>query len=236
MSTSVQAAAASRTVEQPVWAGVRLAMLVGWVLALAAFAGLGAHPGDLDDVRRAVAAGDVRSVTVEGGLSGTGYAVQEVTWRRWGLTRTAEVLQVSPGAGVPVGVRARARSVSATEVGADLQRLDPSLQVMRPPVVSAHHYSVAGTRVPGWVAASLAGLLAGTWLLVVCAPPPWHATRWAWFWLILLPFVGPMAIALLGGPVAALRRWLLPPPRGRRPLTGGRAAFVVVFLLAFIVV
>ena len=45
--------------------------------------------------------------------------------------------------------------------------------------------------------------LAGLALLVT-GPQPWRATRWAWFWLLLLPPVGSIAFLLLSGPTAGL--------------------------------
>jgi hypothetical protein len=182
-----------------------------------------------------VAAGDVRSVTVSGGLQGFGVMGQEVTWRRWGITRTATVTQVSPGYDLGDRSGTTSQRVGSLDIGVQLQRLSPSLTVVRDSATSNAH-SVLGAGVPAWGAGVYPSLLLGTLLLVVCGPSPWRATRWAWFWLMLVPFVGPVAIALLGGPVAVLHRWLPPPRRGRRPLTGGRAAFVVIFLLAFIVV
>ncbi len=212
---------------------MRLGLLVGWAVALAAFAGLGAHPGDVAALRAGVASGQVQSVTVTPGLSGTGYAVQEVTWRRWGLLRTAEVLQVSPGQQVPAETRARVQTEGPTEIGADLQQVDPTLQVLRQEGATST-YSVLGSRVPGWVAGLHLALLLTTWLLVVSGPPPWRATRWAWFWVLLVPVAGPVAVALLSGPVTGLRRWPPAPRPGRRPLTGGRAALVVLVLMSIV--
>jgi len=72
-------------------------------------------------------------------------------------------------------------------------------------------------RLAGWCAA-LALLLGGA--------EPLRATRWAWFWLLTVPYVGVPAFLLLSGPTPGL-----PGPRpGRHRLTGGWAFLLSVLL------
>lgn len=209
-------------------------MLCGWIVALIGYAALGVHPGNLDDLRGAVAAGQVRSVTVTGEVSPNDASLQEVTWRQWGLRRSAEVQYVPAGQQPPTGTVHPAETQSSVELGADLQRLDPALRVTRVPRMSAMGFDVLGSRVPDWVAALYLTLTAGSWLLLLCPATVWRATRWAWIWVWLVPAAGPIAVALLSGPVAVLRRRLPPPLPRRRVLTGGKAAFAALLLCSLL--
>ena len=71
---------------------------------------------------------------------------------------------------------------------------------------------------PASVVLIVAGLL--TCALLVGGPEPWRATRWAWSWLLPVPF-GVLALCLLSGPTPGL-----PGPRTERRLTGGWAFLI----------
>jgi hypothetical protein len=76
---------------------------------------------------------------------------------------------------------------------------------------------VGSWRVPGWVGLLAFMLCVSVLCLLGAGPQPWRATRWAWFWLLLLvPWLTVPGILLLGGSTGLL------PPRRRARLTGVR--------------
>jgi hypothetical protein len=82
-----------------------------------------------------------------------------------------------------------------------------------------------GWRLPGWMGWPVLAWWLGCLALLVVGPRPWRATRWAWFWLLPLPF-GPLAFLLLGGPTPGLPR----PADENRRLTGGWAFLLAILL------
>ncbi|RHW25914.1 hypothetical protein D0Z08_16365 [Nocardioides immobilis] len=72
----------------------------------------------------------------------------------------------------------------------------------------------------------MAGLFVMTIGMLGAAGEPWRATRWAWFWLILMlpPFACP-AYLLFGGPAGLAR-----PKRPEARLTGGWAFLLAILL------
>ena len=82
---------------------------------------------------------------------------------------------------------------------------------------------------PQWVNHVRLVLGLGALVLLVGGRHPWRATRWAWFWLVVLTGVPTYAIVaylLLSG-----RTPLVPAPRrGARRLTGGWAFLLGVLL------
>lgn len=213
-------------------AGRWTARVAGWTL-LGACLGLvvlglvaGERTTSYADLRRAVASGDVDHVTVSQGSSGEfqGRASVEVYWRTWSGWRVARAIEQHPVRrdridGVPV----------VYDVGADLRGLDAGLEVER-----RQHWrdrsadaELLGWRLPAWTALVTFGIWAGVLMLIVGGPPPWRATRWAWFWLLALAApVGVVAFLLLGGPCG-----LLPPAPGRRPGLRGGLAFLLALLI-----
>lgn len=86
--------------------------------------------------------------------------------------------------------------------------------------------------------ASLTGLVLA--LVLIGGPQPRRATKWAWFWLVLVPGgVGALAWLALESPWSSgANRRPEPLPHGRQPqdtrLTGGRA-FVIAAALGLVV-
>jgi hypothetical protein len=179
------------------------------------------------DVRAAAAHGDVDEVTVNGAPSGAfrRRVEVEVHWRTgpFGLFgHVARAEEVHPRRD-PTGPPRVVHSVAE-----DLSALDPGLTVVRRPDWSTGHAEIMGWRLPTWtglVALTLFVLIAGT---IACGSKPWRATRWAWFWLLLIvPPVALVGFPLLGGPTG-----LFPPREPDARLTGGWAFLAAVALSA----
>lgn len=194
-------------VREPRWA---LTRWVGWAL-LACYAALlvtgvvaGERPASYDDLRFAVARGDVDEVTVTGGVAGSyrGSATVEVHWRDGVAGRVAEVVEVHPAPRNPTTSTGTPRVRSVEE---DLASIDRRVQVTRQQGEGGWA-EVRGWRLPGWAGLLTAFVWLATFLLVVAGPPPWRANRWAWFWgLALAAPVGIPAYLLLGGPTGLAR-------------------------------
>ncbi|HEY0952453.1 hypothetical protein [Nocardioides sp.] len=222
--------AVGRSRARPVgWWAARVAGwgLLGACLLLAAVAVAGGErTASYDSLRTAVRSGDIEHVVVSSGSSGDfrGHVTVDVHWHTATGWRVAQVVEQHPLRrdrlnGLPV----------VYDVVQDLRGLDPGLEVERRPHWRELGASieVLGWRLVGWCALVVAVVWVGTLMLIVGGPPPWRATRWAWFWLLLLAApVGVVAFLLLGGPCG-----LLPPAPGRRPGLRGGAAFVLALLV-----
>jgi hypothetical protein len=214
----------------PPWAGLPRA--AGWVLlacasllVLAALL-LGGRPSTLAHLEADVASGEVQSVQIAGGLAGArGYAVVEVQWRRGLSGYSAEVIEAQPRRAAPPRAARDGAAVVTGDLGTRLTAARPGLQVDRVELGRLSG-SFLGWRVPGWVVGAFLVLLLATLLLLVHGPPPRRATRWAWFWLMVLTPVGAMAYLLLAGPTPLVR---VPRDPSKR-LTGGWAFFLALFL------
>ncbi len=201
------------------WDGPRLLLAVVWLVLLLSALVLHERSTSLSRLYDDVRSGQVDDVQVVGGLSafgeqrGTGFAVLEAHWSVGHRRYVVEVTEVAgqPDSTVP-GVR------TDDDVAAVLQRLDPTLQVQRQAYRSGWSATLYGTRLPGYVVPVLVAAGLATLLVLMNAPEPWRATRWAWFWLLPVPG-GVLAFLLLSGPTP-----LVPAPAdpGRR-LTGGWA-------------
>ena len=90
-----------------------LALVLGWVAMVVVVLTVGARPASFHDLERAVAAGEVHEVWVEGGLGpgGRGYATVRVTWRDGPIEATVEIAEYHGR-----DYYALARSVSGTEL------------------------------------------------------------------------------------------------------------------------
>jgi len=187
---------------------LRIGLLVGWVLVMGAAAAFGARSGNLQQLRADVASGQVRTVVVgeEPPLGGP----QHVSWHR-GWFRY-ELPVDSPG------------------IAEDLQRANPGLRVLHTDERPDSQADILGWHLHGWGAFTVALLLLGTFASLITGPPPWPATRWAWFWFMALP-IGIPAFLLACVPLL-MRPTPQPPPlrKPRRPLTGGWALLLTVAL------
>lgn len=209
----------------------RVALVVGWLVMAVLVAVVGARESSFHDLERAVAAGEVDEVRVEGGLppGSRGHATVRVTWRTGLVADTTRVREQRPlrsarGAG---GVEVTA--VVSPSVADRLRELDPDLEVRRVPSSPPSSWIAMSGRwhLGGWAVWPLLALTIATVLSVVASPPPWRATRWAWFWVFGSGPLGLAAYLLLAGPLPWLRERLSAPQR----LTGGWA-FLLSMLLA----
>ncbi len=216
------------------WDRARQALVVGWLLVIAAMLVAGARTTSLGDLREAVARGDVDGVTVTSGLPAraTGYVLVQVGWREGLWRHEAAVVEWRGSPTERVEARESARDQGATAVhgslAAALRAADPGLTVS----VSDHDLSsstLLGWRCPPWLGLVAAALVLCGLGLLLGGPEPWRATRWAWFWL-LVPPLGSIAFLLLSGPTPGLPR----PKDGTRRLTGGWAFLLAVPLMAWL--
>jgi hypothetical protein len=214
------------------WAGLenwgRLALVVGWVLLVAVAFVVGERPSTLRDLEQAVAAGEVHEVRITRGLGAqeTGVVPVQVHWRNGMLGYTTEVIEARPRNEAPRrSERGDATAVIGGDLGTRLQAAQPGLEVVRVAPTS-WSTTLLGWQLPGSAGLGVLALMVATLMVLAGSPEPWRATRWAWFWLMLVAApVGVPAYLLLAGPLP-----LVPAPRTpARRLTGGWA-----FLLALV--
>lgn len=211
--------------------GLWLALVLGWVAMVVVLLTVGARPSSFNDLERAVAAGQVDEVLVEGGLGpdGRGIATVTVSWRDGLVDDTTQVMEARPRSlGWREGPHEDVTAVLDRSVAEELRAIDPDLEVRQVPF-RQDSADVAGWRLPGWTWWLQFGLFIATLATLICSPPPWRATRWAWLWLIGSGPIGLAAYLLLAGPLP-----FLPAPRpGGRRLTGGWAFLLSFGLAAF---
>lgn len=230
-STTLDVPAAPPVRRRPFWPVVRGAVVLGWLLLLAAVVLTGERDSSVDSLVSAAAAGKVSEVRVTG--SGfdpgmRGYSVEQVRWSEGPQHFVAEIVEATPR---HAGLRARTgpegRRVVTTDALAYLTTHVEDVRVTRTP--EAYYTSSVGPwHVLDWVLWGLLTTWVATMFLLMVGPRPWRATRWAWAWLVVgAPPVGIPAFLVLSGPVPGL-----PAPRpGARVLTGGWAFLLTAFLL-----
>jgi len=178
--------------------------------------------------------GGVRTVWVRGDLplGATGSSTVEVRWHEGLFWRQAQVLEVR-GIRIPSGAGPGdgSSAVVRGDVGARLVQLRPGLHVIRQQEGSDVRGTVMGWEVPAWIGFATLAMWMAAVVLLILHPTPWlRATRWAWFWLMLLMPVGTLAFCLLAGPTP-----FVPAPRTpARRLTGGWAVLLTIFLGALL--
>jgi hypothetical protein len=223
MSTEAVEAPARRPLGNLAFCGIAWALLICCLALLATGLVVGERISTYDELRAAVSAGDVDSITVTGGMA-EGYRGRQgvtVHWRDGVFLYQAPVIEQHPlrrtttRHGVPI----------VYSVEDDLAvRADVSIE--RRPHEQPVYNELRGWRLPRWTSAAtffvgLTGLL-----LLISGPQPRRATRWAWFWLMgTVPPIGFLAFLLLSG-------LLSPRPRvdlGPR-LTGGWAFLLSILL------
>lgn len=226
--TVVDAAPTDRPADSwtPALRRVRLALALAWMLLLGLAIVLGERPSTYDDLRAAVASGDVDEVRVGEGLSpgATGYATVDLHWRDGLLRHHAEVIEARPRSEAPANA---AHPVVAGDVADLLVDIEPDLVVDRrassPPSSDLFGWDLP----PLWAGWLVLAVWISTVLALAMSPEPWRATRWAWFWLLLsAPSIGVPAYLLLGGPMPRVPA----PGPGARRLTGGWAFLLAVVL------
>jgi hypothetical protein len=180
------------------------------------------------DLKADVAAGRVTEVQVAGGLRprAHGFSVVELRWREGLVGYSTSVIEVTD--------RRVPRYVDDSEVTAVLHEpVEWLLREANPDVGvsetarSGLTLSLFGWTPAEWVAWAFLAALITTLGSVVVGPEPLRATRWAWFWLVLLTTpVGAVAYVLLSGVLRA-KSSVSSPHSPTSRLTGGWA-----FLLA----
>lgn len=206
-----------------------LALVLGWVAMVVVVLTVGARPASFHDLERAVAAGEVDEVWVEGGLGpdGRGFSTVLVSWRDGLVDDTTQVMEARPRSlGWREGPRDDVTAVLERSVADELRAIDPDLKVHQVSV-RGDSADLVGWHLPGWTWWLQLGLLIATLATLICSPPPWRATRWAWFWLIGSGPIGLAAYLLLAGPLP-----FLPVPRPGGPRLTGGWAFLLSFGLA----
>ena len=211
------------------WAPLRLALAGLWLVAAVAGSVVHERPATLEDLYASVAAGEVASVHLIGGLppgTESGYAELQVHWRTGFVPRVAtmKVVRSSDGGEVVVSPD---EAFTTDDVAAEVVARDSSVRVVRTDFQSGINFAPAvfGWSVPMWVAAVMFGVWLVSLYVLIAGPEPWRATRWAWFWLGGSPF-GLILFLLLSGPTPAL-----PAPRDpNRRLTGGWAFLLSIVL------
>jgi hypothetical protein len=208
----------------------RWSLTVCTFLLLATAIVVGNHPSSWDHLLVGLDTGRVRTVWVRGGLppGASGSSPVVVRWHEGLIWREAQVLEVK---GVPARHGAarveRTSTVVRGDVGARLVQLRPDVHLIRQQEPSGVSGTVLGWGVPAWMGlATLALWMAGVMLLMLHAKPWWRATRWAWFWLMMIMPLGTLAFLVLAGPTP-----FVPAPRNpARRLTGGWALLLTLLL------
>jgi len=208
------------------WVSLRLVLAGLWLFAMAAGYVTHERPATLQDLYASVAAGEVTSVHLVGGLppeAESGYAEQAVHWRTGSVPRVAhvKVVRTSDGADVVAGPD---EAVTTDDVAREVAVRDPAVRVVQTDFGSGLASTMFGWSVPMWDVSLMFGVGLVSFYVLVAGPEPWRATRWAWFWLSGFPFAL-ILFLLLSGPTPGL-------PAARNPgrrLTGGWA-----FLLSLV--
>lgn len=218
-TTSVRAAMPAREWGRAAIA-CRVALIAGWLVALAVMLSLGARHTTFDALIEQVQAGHVHDVQVSSDVPvSRGEQTVDLAWRRGLLRYTTTVIETRDDQ-IYIGDDTEDLHFAAADA---LRTAGAAVQV-RPGIQHSFSSSLMGWRLPTWAAwlASLLGL--GTLASVCFAPQPRFATRWAWFWLMWGGgAVGLLAYLLLAGPVPFTRA-----PRNRRRLTAGWALLLAM--------
>ena len=210
------------------WGTLRTVLLV--VLGVILFGtGLTAtRPASLDELERALGAGQVTEVHLVGELppEATGTAYVDIEWDGALVDRYATVRQQSPG--VESEQPAPSYPVVGPELRAELTATTPAgqLVITSEDVRSGSHGVLFGWRVATWVALVAVVWIAAVLVTLITAPEPRRATRWAWFWLML--GTGPFALVLY--PLIGLPRTGQAVHAAGRRLSGGWAFLIMVLL------
>lgn len=197
----------------------RWVLIACWVaLALVAFLA-GERETTLADLEDAVASGDVQEVQLTRGLADgeRGSASVQVRWDEGPITYTTALTEERPLRSARLEVPSADGEPVVADVEAHLRDLQPGLRVTRTSWTGGGA-TVLGWGLPAWAGLLHLGVVLGTLFSLTGSPQPWRATRWAWFWLlVLVPPIGVPAYLLLAGPTPPVPA---PRPSGRR-MTGG---------------
>lgn len=199
----------------PIPVVVRVILLVAWV-AFTANSFTEAREASLDDLQRDLIDGRVSAIEVE--RADPGDQVVGMFALRWdaGLIDSFTRYDYHPAAGVdeaaPLLEQARASGVRVQVVSVSAYPFDGA--------VTKEGWLV--TTFGGWTA--MIGLLAigASMVVLITSPPPWLATKWAWFWLVwAIPALWLAFLFLEPRPLVLSARLGLA-GRAPRSLVGGR--------------
>ncbi len=227
---------AGRTVPASV-ARIRYALLAALVVVALGAVAFGVRPASWAELTRAIDHGRVTEVTVLNALEPgqTGEVSPEIRWHDGFMPRTTSVRQVRPGTLGETGSSIwTSEDRPLHQVTGDLapalnEYAAAPVKITTAQPVSTQFY-IRDWIVPGWVTVLALAAWAFTISLVITAPEPLLATRWAWFWAIMSPLgVVAMPLFLLFGipRTGAIER---PYSRAGR-LTGGWAFILFCILL-----
>lgn len=205
------------------WRLTGLGLVVAWFAVLTAALFVAQEQRTLGDLERGLRDGSVVDVVLLQPDYDAGARIPvTLSWRDHGIRRYADAV-VRPRL-------AAAASRGNTIYGDPVLHLEDlgarvDQQVGHPPATS---FSWTGRewRAPGPFVGAYLAVWFATFLVLVGAPAPWRATRWAWGWLVVLGGpVGALAYVVLGGPFGVAR-----PRPGRRCLTGAWALLLALVL------
>ncbi len=206
--------------------GLAWLVLLVWVGVLAASLFLGHRSAPFSDLKTGIITDWVDTVEVSGGLEpgARGFEVVEVRWQRGWLRFSTMVVEEQPqgAAGRALRHDDEVTAVLDRPVAEVLHEVDPTVDVRVVPREIGGR-TVLGWEPPAWAGVTLLAGLVTVLALLVTGPRPRGATRWGWFWLMLLvPPAGFSGYLLLSGVLRGPK-----PPRPDRPgLTGGWAFLV----------
>lgn len=205
----------------------RAALIFGWLAMLVLTIGLGARHSTYAALESAIQDGKVHRVDVAGepaeGPIGHWASEVHVTWRRGLVRYTTTVTEANtPRADYSNGVTA----IVPYRVSTQLRSQHVEVRSRLLPTSEAG--PLLGWSLPGWMVWPLLAVWLGTLMSVVGSPPPWRATRWAWFWLVFVAGpLGVIAYLTLAGPAPLVRE-----PQTTRRLTGGWALLLAMAISA----
>lgn len=230
-STVLTAAPVTGRIVSPAWARLRYGLLALFGVVLLGMLTMGVRPATFTDFGAALSQGRVSAVTVVDempeGWSGT--STVEIRWHDGLLPRYTQVRQVRAGSGPEVTTsNDRDLHVVHGSITDELRLYAPDVTVNAAERASTT-FQVANWHVPAWVTILALFGAALTVTLLITAPEPLLATRWAWFWALVSPvgFIALPLFLLLGIPRTGAVE--LPYSKAGR-LTGGWSFILFCFL------
>lgn len=183
--------------------GLAWLVLAVWVAGLVAALFLGHRTAPFSDLKTAIVTDWVDTVEVSGSLDdgARGFEVVEVRWQRGWLRFSTLVVEEQPHGAAGSAVRRDDEITAVVDrpVAEVVHDLDPAVTVTEVPR-DPGAATLLGLDTPVWADVTLVTAL-GTMLgLLATGPQPRGATRWGWFWLMLLaPPIGFFGYLMISG-------------------------------------